>query len=61
LQEVECVIPTTAQAGLWQLGLEGSVEARSKDWPQWPRSQAGRPLGKIEPLFPLLEEEKTKG
>jgi methionyl-tRNA synthetase len=61
LQEVECVIPTTAQAGLRQLGLEGSVEARAKDWPQWPSGLTGRPLGKIEPLFPLLEEEKTKG
>jgi methionyl-tRNA synthetase len=61
LQEVECVIPSTAQAGLRQLGLEGRVEARAKDWPQWPSTQAGRGLGKIEPLFPLLEEEKTKG
>jgi methionyl-tRNA synthetase len=61
LQEVGCVIPTTAQAGLRQLGLEGSVEARAKDWPQWPSGLTGRPLGKIEPLFPLLEEEKTKG
>jgi methionyl-tRNA synthetase len=61
LQEVECVIPSTAQAGLRQLGLEGRVEARAKDWPQWPSGQAGRTLGKIEPLFPLLEEEKTKG
>jgi hypothetical protein len=46
---------------LRQLGLEGSVEARAKDWPQWPSGLTGRPLGKIEPLFPLLEEEKTKG
>jgi len=60
-QEVECVIPSTAQAGLRQLGLEGRVEARAKDWPQWPIGQAGRSLGKIEPLFPLLEEDKAKG
>ena len=61
LQEVECVIPTTAQAGLVQLGLSGEVAMREKDWPQWPTGMAGRSLGTIQPLFPLLEEEKTEG
>jgi len=59
-EEVECVIPGTASAGLIQLGLTGKVAIRPKDWPQWPAHQAGRILGKIEPLFPLLDEEKSK-
>ena len=59
-EEVECVIPGTASAGLIQLGLTGKVASRAKDWPQWPAHQAGRVLGKIEPLFPLLDEEKPK-
>jgi methionyl-tRNA synthetase len=58
-EEVECVIPTTASAGLIQLGLTGKVASRAKDWPQWPAHQADRLLGKIEPLFPLLDEEKS--
>jgi methionyl-tRNA synthetase len=61
LLEVECVIPTTARAGLQQLGLSGGVEPRAKDWPQWPSGLSGRALGKIEPLFPLLDEEKAQG
>ena len=61
LLEVECVIPTTARAGLQQLGLSGGVEPREKDWPQWPSGLSGRALGKIEPLFPLLDEEKAQG
>jgi len=61
LQEVECVIPTTARAGLLQLGFTGGVQPREKDWPQWPNRIAGRALGKIEPLFPLLDEEKVEG
>ena len=60
LLEVECVIPTTARAGLQQLGLSGGVEPREKDWPQWPNGLSGRALGKIEPLFPLLDEEKAQ-
>jgi methionyl-tRNA synthetase len=59
-EEVECVIPSTASTGLIQLGLTGKVASRAKDWPQWPAHQAGRVLGKIEPLFPLLDEEKSK-
>ena len=59
--EVSCVIPSTAKAGLEQIGFPGLIPARSKDWPQWPTDQAGRRLGQIEPLFPLLEEDKTKG
>jgi len=59
-EEVECVIPSTASAGLIQLGLTGKVGSRPKDWPQWPAHQAGRVLGKIDPLFPLLDEEKPK-
>ncbi len=60
-EEVACVLPTTAAAGLVQLGLSGAIEVRVADWPQWPQAQAGRILGKIEPLFPLLEDEKEKG
>ncbi|NBT23078.1 methionine--tRNA ligase [bacterium] len=60
LEEVECVIPRTASAGLIQLGLPGKVTRRPADWPQWPAHQAGRVLGSIEPLFPLLEDEKPK-
>lgn len=59
-EEVACVLPITAADGLKQLGSSGKVDARNGDWPQWPRDQAGRVLGKIEPLFPLLEEEKPK-
>lgn len=60
LEEVACVIPTTAQAGLQQIGHTGDISPRPSNWPQWPRHQAGRSLGKIEPLFPLLEEEREK-
>jgi hypothetical protein len=60
-EEVACVLPTTAAAGLDQLGLSGAIGVRGADWPQWPQAQAGRVLGKIEPLFPLLEDEKEKG
>jgi len=58
LEEVACVIPLTSHAGLRQIGCSGGIFPRSKNWPQWPTHQAGRSLGKIEPLFPLLEEEK---
>jgi len=59
-EEVECVIPTTASAGLIQLGLTGKVASRAKDWPQWPAHQADRLLGQIEPLFPLLDDDKSQ-
>jgi len=61
LEEVACVIPSTAHEGLQQIGHVGTIGPRAKDWPQWPHHLAGRVLGKIEPLFPLLEEEKKKG
>ena len=61
LEEVACIIPVTAKAGLEQIGHSGVVSARPKDWPQWPREVAGRVLGKIEPLFPLLDEDRPKG
>jgi methionyl-tRNA synthetase len=60
LEEVACVMPLTAEAGLQQIGHTGGISPRAKNWPQWPTHQAGRPLGKIEPLFPLLEEDKQK-
>lgn len=60
LEEVACVVPATAQAGLLQIGHQGAVAPRSSSWPQWPTHLTGRPLGTIEPLFPLLEEEKKK-
>ncbi|NDC79733.1 MAG: methionine--tRNA ligase [Verrucomicrobia bacterium] len=60
LEEVACVIPSTASAGLRQIGHRGDILPRSRDWPQWPVHQAGRALGKIEPLFPLLEEDQKK-
>ncbi|NBR68995.1 MAG: methionine--tRNA ligase [Verrucomicrobia bacterium] len=60
LEEVACVMPSTAEAGLQQIGHTGGISPRAKNWPQWPTHQAGRPLGKIEPLFPLLEEDKQK-
>ena len=60
LEEVACVIPSTAHEGLRQIGHVGTIGPRAKDWPQWPHHLAGRALGKIEPLFPLLEEEKKK-
>ena len=58
LEEVACVIPFTAHAGLRQIGHSGQITSRAKDWPHWPTHQGGRALGKIEPLFPILEEEK---
>ena len=61
LEEVACVIPSTAHEGLQQIGHVGTIGPRAKDWPQWPHHLAGRVLGKIEPLFPLLEEEIKKG
>lgn len=60
LEELECVLPKTTCAGLGQMGLSGKVGVRSAAWPSWPTDQAGRALGKIEPLFPLLDEEKAK-
>ena len=60
LEEVACVIPATAQAGLQQIGHGGKVSPRASVWPQWPAHLAGRSLGAIEPLFPLLEEDKKK-
>jgi len=60
LEEVACVMPSAAEAGLQQIGHTGGISPRAKNWPQWPTHQAGRPLGKIEPLFPLLEEDKKK-
>lgn len=60
LEEVACVIPATAHAGLQQIGHGGAIGPRPANWPQWPTGLAGRGLGKIEPLFPLLEEEKKK-
>lgn len=60
LEEVACVIPSTAEWGLRQIGHGGEVGPRPSDWPQWPTKISGRVLGKIEPLFPLLEEEERK-
>ena len=58
LLEAACVIPQTAEAGLAQLGRSGKPGVREKGWPVWPKGQAGRPLGTITPLFPILEEDK---
>ncbi|NDD81969.1 MAG: methionine--tRNA ligase [Verrucomicrobia bacterium] len=59
LLEVACVIPQTAESGLAQLGYPQKPGARGKDWPVWPSGQAGRGLGVITPLFPILEEDKV--
>ena len=59
LCEAACVIPATAEAGLAQLGIPGRPGPRQNDWPAWPMEQAGRALGTITPLFPLLDEEKA--
>jgi methionyl-tRNA synthetase len=59
LLEAACVIPQTAEAGLTQLGYFGRPGPRQKSWPAWPTEQAGRALGVITPLFPILEDEKT--
>ena len=59
LLEVACVIPQTAEAGLTQLGCLGRPGPRQKNWPAWPTEQAGRALGIITPLFPMLDEEKV--
>ena len=59
LLEAACVIPQTAEAGLVQLGYPGNGGVREQMWPAWPSGQAGRALGTITPLFPMLEEEKT--
>jgi methionyl-tRNA synthetase len=59
LLEAACVIPQTAEAGLIQLGYSGRPGARQQSWPAWPTEQAGRALGAITPLFPILEHEKT--
>ena len=59
LLEVACVIPQTAEAGLAQLGYSGRAGVREKRWPAWPEGQAGRTLGIITPLFPILEEDKV--
>jgi len=57
LEEVACVIPSTSHAGLQQIGSSGKISPREKNWPQWPSHHGGRTLGKIEPLFPSLDEE----
>ena len=59
LLEVACVIPQTAEAGLVQLGYPGRPGPREKGWPAWPSGLAGRALGAITPLFPILEEDKA--
>ena len=59
LLEAACVIPQTAEAGLTQLGCPGRPGPRQKNWPAWPTGQAGRALGIITPLFPMLDEEKV--
>ncbi len=59
LLEAACVIPRTAEAGLIQLGYPGRPGPRQRSWPSWPTEQAGRSLGAITPLFPLLDEEKA--
>lgn len=58
LLEAACVIPQTAEEGLAQLGYPGKPREREANWPTWPTEHAGRALGKITPLFPILEEEK---
>ena len=58
LLEAACVIPQTAEAGLAQLGYSAKAGVREKGWPVWPVGQAGRILGTITPLFPILEEDK---
>ena len=59
LSEAACVIPATAEAGLAQLGIPGRPGLRAQNWPAWPTEQAGRALGTITPLFPILEEDKA--